>query len=507
MSFIRPLCFAVLFFLSSVVAQTPAKPPSQTPSKATASVKQDTHLSPAEADELFRSMDDIMKFASDDTGLPIKSPIKRELGSRDQVVQYIQQKMEEDPDTKRFERTEIVLKKFGMLPLDFQLKPFLLKLLREQVAGFYDSKTKTMHLLDWLPAEVQRPVMAHELTHALQDQTVDLEKWTSERTEAAEKAADPVNAEIENDEDSTARSAVVEGQGTAVMIDYILMPMGKSLETSPELGEVMKNAMDSPEGEGMEVLASAPVLLRETLTFPYRDGLGFVQALLKTGSKKKAFMGALLDPPHDTHQILHPQDYLDHKPTPVMHMPDLNAALGNNYAKYDVGSMGELDLAILFKQFNDESSAKQLAPQWHGGMYFAAMKRKDKNGKRADEPASPSGIAILYVSDWKSPEVAREFAAAYGKTVAKRYVGYVRKDCAGLSDCSTWNISGGDPVIVQTMGNRVFVSESFDQKTADALRKLFAGPASAGKSTDIHAGNLSVRVAAPYFAATRQVIH
>src|ERR1041385_5996807 len=212
MSSIRFICL-VLFLAVPLLAQTPSKPaPSDKPANAT---RPDNHLSPAEAEELFKSLDDLMQFASQDSGLPIKSKIKRELGDRDQVVKYIQEKMEEDEDTKRFERTELVLKKFGMLPLDFQLKLFLLKLLREQVAGFYDSKTKTMHLLDWLPADAQRPVMAHELTHALQDQTVDLEKWTSVLSDRDKKAADPINNQIENDEASTARSAVTEGQGTA----------------------------------------------------------------------------------------------------------------------------------------------------------------------------------------------------------------------------------------------------------------------------------------------------
>ncbi len=517
MSFLRRLALSLSLLCISSFGQTAAKPaPDNSQSsqksalqapKTAETPKPDTHLSPAEAEELFRSMDDIMKFCSQDTGLPIKSPIKRELGNRDQVVQYIQQKMEDDPDTKRFERTEIVLKKFGMLPLDFQLKPFLVKLLREQVAGFYDAKTKTMHLLDWLPAEVQRPVMAHELTHALQDQTVDLDKWTGEKTDAADKAADPINAEIEDDEDSTARSAVVEGQGTAVMIDYILLPLGKSLETSPELGEVMKKSMDSPEGEGMQVLASAPILLKETLTFPYRDGLGFVQALLKAGGKKKAYAGALMDPPHDTHQILHPQDYLDHKPTPVMHMPDLSSALKDNYAKYDVGSIGEFDLNVLFKQFGDDRAAKQLAPEWNGGMYYAAMKQR-KNGKAANDTVSPADVAILYVSDWKSGADAETFAAAYGRTVAKRYVGYTRQSCKGFSDCSSWSAPGENPVIVQVTGDEVFVSESFDQKTADALRNLiYENLEKAGRLEVIRGGNLSMRAVAPYFAVQRIAIH
>src|SRR5437016_10461069 len=136
MSFIRLLCFAILICSSLLFAQSsaaPSKPPQAPEKPAATAPKEETHLSAAEAEELFKSLDDIMQFASQDSGLPIRSPIKRELGDRDQVVKYIQQKMEEDQDTKRFERTELVLKKFGMLPLDFQLKPFLLKLLREQV--------------------------------------------------------------------------------------------------------------------------------------------------------------------------------------------------------------------------------------------------------------------------------------------------------------------------------------------------------------------------------------
>ena len=75
-----------------------------------------------------------------------------------------------DEDTQRLRRSELVLKKFGLLPRDFNLETFLVALLREEVAGYYDPKTKTVNLLDWVPIEEQEPVMAHELTHALQDQ-------------------------------------------------------------------------------------------------------------------------------------------------------------------------------------------------------------------------------------------------------------------------------------------------------------------------------------------------
>ncbi len=127
-----------------------------------------------QAKELFRSVDEILGFVSSDTKLPIEHSVKRKLISRDEVNKFLKTKFDEDEGAKRLERAELVLKKFGLLDRDFDLRPFLISLLTEQIAGFYDNKTKTVNLLDWIEPEEQKPVLAHELTHALQDQTVDL---------------------------------------------------------------------------------------------------------------------------------------------------------------------------------------------------------------------------------------------------------------------------------------------------------------------------------------------
>ncbi len=122
-------------------------------------------------------MNQILSFASDDTKLPIQHEVKRRLITREQVEKYILDKFKEDKDAKRMQSEEIVLKKFGLLDRDFQLQPFLVSLLKEQIAGYYDNKTKTVNLLDWVSPDEQKPVIAHELTHALQDQHTDLDKW------------------------------------------------------------------------------------------------------------------------------------------------------------------------------------------------------------------------------------------------------------------------------------------------------------------------------------------
>ena len=159
--------FSCLLLTLAAAAQTGS--PRPTPSPSADAQK----ISPQQAEELFRSVDDILHFSSQDTGLPIKHEVKRKLVNRDQVESFVMKHTTEDEDAKRLRRSELVLKKFGLLPRDFDLSKFLVALLKEQVAGFYDPKTKTVNLLDWVTPEQQKPVLAHELTHALQDQSFE----------------------------------------------------------------------------------------------------------------------------------------------------------------------------------------------------------------------------------------------------------------------------------------------------------------------------------------------
>ena len=150
-------------------------------------VVQDKLLSGAQEKDLIASEDKILHFVSKDTELPILAAVKVRFVSRDSVAKDLRKKFDEDKGAKRMERSELVLKKFGLLDQSFQLKPFLLSLLTEQIAGFYDNKTKMMNLLNWVPIDEQSPVMAHELTHALQDQKIGLTKWNDNEIEGTSK--------------------------------------------------------------------------------------------------------------------------------------------------------------------------------------------------------------------------------------------------------------------------------------------------------------------------------
>ena len=210
--------------------------------------------------------------------------MKRKLTSRDEVVSYLTKHMN-DEDTKRLRRSELVLKKFGLLPRDFDLEKFLVALLREEVAGYYDPKTKTVNLLDWVPMEEQEPVMAHELTHALQDQSVGLEKWMKKgEKDLGEIKKDPTPADIENDEMDNAREAVVEGQAQAMMFQYALAPAGRSIVDSPDLVDAMEEETLTGTS-GTKVFNDAPIFLKESLTFPYSYGMEFVIKLMQKGGQ------------------------------------------------------------------------------------------------------------------------------------------------------------------------------------------------------------------------------
>src|SRR5271166_655741 len=426
---------------------SPAQTKGDLPTAKPAEVE--TKISPKEAEQLFQDVDQILRFASDDTGLPIKKEVKRRLTSRDEVVAYLEKSMAEDKDAQRLRRSELVLKKFGLLPRDFDLQTFLVGLLREQVAGYYDPRTATVNLLDWIDIEQQRPVLAHELTHALQDQSFGLERWLKAGVTDLDDKKQITAGDIEGDEISEARQAVVEGQAMVVLVDYMLAPTGQSILTSPQIADALKEGMlvgtpDSPE------FKNAPVFLQQELTFPYRYGLDFETELFRTGGKEKAFTATLANPPRTTRQIMEPKTYLSGESLEPMRLPDLERDF-KNYERFDVGAMGEFDVAILVEQYAGAEASRNLYPHWRGGYYYAARPKAD----------SSAPLAVLYVSRWSSPEKASAFAAIYAQSLAKRYkhvheVTLDDKDPSddlqkleSLSGIHTWLTEEG-PVVIET---------------------------------------------------------
>ncbi len=115
---------------------------------------------------------------------------------------------------------------------------------------------------------------------------------------------------------------MVEGQAMVVLMDYSLAPQGKTTLNAPQIVDALKEGMlvgsaDSP------AFRDAPIFLKEELTFPYRYGLDFTIALLKSGGKELAYAGAFKDPPKTTREIMEPQTYLTHEQLAPMRMIDM----------------------------------------------------------------------------------------------------------------------------------------------------------------------------------------
>ena len=438
--------------------------------------QKETRITPQQKEELFRSLNQILSFASDDTQLPIKHEVKKRLITRDEVEKYVLDKFKDDKDAKRMQQEEIVLKKFGLLDRDFQLQPFLVSLLKEQIAGYYDNKTKTVNLLDWVKPEEQKPVMAHELTHALQDQHTDLDKWEPEDPNTTSKNVTEDNQRLAIDERDTARDAVLEGQAMAVYLDYTLKPNGKSLLTLPD---VMRTPTDDTDTSGSSpIMDRAPLLLQQSLLFPYKDGLGFEQRLLKDKGAQYAFAGVLDRPPSTSYEIMNPTAYERRTPVPLLQMPDVHPLLDAEYQPYDIGVMGELDVRILTELFGGPEVAAILTPQWRGGLYYAVQSRKATPAQQA----STSSVALLYLSAWRTDGAASEFAKVYARELNKKYSGVQRDSTAETTtDEQVYNSSEG-PVLIVRQGRQVFISESFDMTTARKLQFLFFGAQKDGET-------------------------
>jgi hypothetical protein len=455
----------------SVAGTQKASSPASTAADSTASDKNKDkdeappphRLTPEESKDLLASVDEVLRFASQDTLLPVKHGVKKAIVSREHVEKYLNEKFETDVDRIRFERSELVLKKFGLLPRDFDLHTFLIKLLTEQIQGFYDEKSKTMNLLDSVDIDMQKPVMAHELTHALQDQSYSLDKMSKHEEEIEKRGLEDLDALIRNDEASTCRTSVLEGQAMIVLLDYMLAPVGKSVQDSPKLVDIMQQASMDKSSDS-PVFDSAPLLLQEELIFPYRQGMTFIKELLLSGGKKLAYTGVLDHLPETTREIMEPKEYLAGRRVQPLFLPNLSF-LKKDYEGYDAGAVGELDVDILLKVYSNAETAARLSRDWRGGAYYAAGRK----GAKPADPNSSAHIGLYYISKWSGEPAAREFAKLYAAALPKRYQGidHVPAD-PGRPGLERYHTADGD-IFIQQTGDAVVAVESFDAESAGKL--------------------------------------
>jgi hypothetical protein len=481
----KSLCFTVLLMMSTAFAQdsSPAQEDSLADIARTlrAKKKAEVVVNEEDAKQLFKDVESIVTFASEHSGLPKRTPVKYQLVGRDTVNRYFDEQLAQKEQAMKLKKSELVLKKFGLLPADFEVQGFAQHTGADGLAGFYDSRAKTMYLLNWIPLDKQRPVMAHELTHALQDQNYDLQAWKSGRAGGKDRPGRP-------DETLDARTAATEGQAMLIYLDYMLQPTGTSLAQAGDRIDAFKNQLMSVYDSPVE-FKNAPLVFKEMSTFPYFDGFAFELEVLKRAGTEAAFAGVFAKPPRDTHDIMHPEDYLaDVRPTSVQ-PGEIRSKIGDGYSVYDTGLVGELDVRTMSKQFGRENDAYSVAAFWDGGAYVAV--KKSKSAKKTDSELAASDLAIMYVSRWKTNAAARRFAEIYRDALLKRTTvlepGTERtSECTGVLCTQLWAArfeTNDGPVVMELFpDNMLVIAQGFEYTLVDrvkvALRK--ASPKSQG---------------------------
>jgi IrrE N-terminal-like domain len=333
----------------------------------------------------------ILRQLSEITGMKVRHAVPCAFITKADVNKFLQDRVQEvaKPDDIRGE--ELTLKKFNFVPADFDLAKNTVDLLTEQAAAFYDYNKKKLFITESNSAESQEPVLAHELGHALADQNYNLAKF--------------VRQGRKNDDGSTARLAVMEGQATWLMSEFLARQSGQSLKTSPDLVTMMAKLSDSSGGQ-YPVFENEPLYLRTTLIFPYTKGMLFQNSVTQRDGKE-SFGEVFKNPPVSTQQILHPEKYFSGvKPTDPK-LPEVK--LDHSYKGLVDGVLGELEHRILIEQAIGAARADEIAPHWRGAKFELV---EDKAAGR---------VVLLYVSEWDTEEAARQYFEAYRVAMQRKW--------------------------------------------------------------------------------------
>jgi hypothetical protein len=345
---------------------------------------------------LFSQVDQMVTTLSEITGWPIRHKVPSEILSKDSFKHYLEEQTKGNSRQKEIHAEELALKMFGLIPQEFDLGREEVDLLGEQAAAFYDYKRKRLFILDSTRnGDDQREALVHELAHALADQQHPLGKY--------------LNHGSPDDDESTAREAVMEGQATWLTWAYEAKLAGGKAEVPARLIDRLTQSDDA--NPDFPVFTSAPLYLRESLIFPYNAGARFQDAVYRKLGKQ-AFEAVFQRPPRSTQQIMHPDAYLaDEKPA-ATDPPALEAAIGKDGRQFRPiieGVVGEFDVAMLLRQYVGDPAGAAAAAHWHGGAFRLYEHKPEK---------SP---LLFYVSEWDTPVAARAFFGLYQRVLKGKW--------------------------------------------------------------------------------------
>jgi len=363
-------------------------------------------------------------------GLRSKRAIRFELADVARVRAYVHAAMEAQYAPGELAREGLAMQALGFLPPGVDYGALILELLQEQVGGYYDPKTEVFYLAAWMPVATQEPVIAHELTHALQDQHFDLDAF-QERLRGRSDAM-------------LARAAVAEGDATLVMLLDSSRALGLELDPAAlgldgPLAELMMQASAAQH----PALARAPRALREALMFPYLRGLTFVSAVRARGGFR-AVDALFKRLPESSEQILHPEKYLDRPDPPTaVTLRALEGLAPEGWEAIFEDELGEaMTIQLLLGWGVDGDAARAAAAGWDGDRFVAYRQ------------GGALGWVGLWV--WDEERDAVEFAAALAGALPARWPGAALAPLDG-STRMEWRLADGRASAVVRQASRVLV--------------------------------------------------
>ena len=426
--------------LSPTRPDSPTQPVTSEPSPTPAGRATATPLSPnATVDPAIQAqMEEIQDQVVELRGLAPDRPVSRDLITPGELRQRLVNDILKEYDESEAAADARLLALLGLLPADFALRDLYLELYSEQVAGFFDSETQEMVVVQEATfGGVERATYAHEYDHVLQDQHYQLRDGLGLDEQACEQ----------DSERCTAIQALVEGDATLLQLQWL-----RIYATEQDRQEI---AAASDPSRSL-VFATAPEFLKDGLLFPYTYGLIFVQTLYREGGWA-AVDAAFADPPRSTEQILHPERYPTDLPV-ALETPDLLPSLGAGWEELDRGVLGEWTLRWMLREVLPIGEANNAAEGWGGDVVLAFHHAVDDRD------------ALIVIMSWDSIREAQDFAAAFLAYGTARFGDPTVTDVG-----ATWEGGPGYSVFERVSDQTLWILAP-DAATAQAMRSVVPFP-------------------------------
>ena len=452
---------------------------------------------PAETDTqlLERITGEMAKKVEEIRGLKFKKDVERVWKSRDEAKAEMLASIDDELPPEKLAALSREMAFFGLCKEGTDIKEMFSDFISAGAGGYYIPKTKVFSLVRGFNEDASRPIVFHELIHAVEDQYFDY------------NARQEKYGDADMSDHSAAIQAMVEGSARYWEDQFV----------DGEAGLRMKYFQGQAQAEGMgesakKVMDLPPALIIGMVFYPYGNGSAFhhhVVPGLKAATPKEAFDRIFANPPSAPEQILPPQKYLDGDLPREVKLPDLLPVLGEGWTRLGGDTQGEFGIGLVVNaslhpynmmsqamlvmkmptgpfasqeelvkfqmtpvvEFKGETSTA--AGGWDGDRYFLAG-----NGDRA---------CLGWVSVWDAPSDAAEFAATYGKVIGKKYArvtettgedGKVKKSrtapesaemTSGSWTGSRWAGTRDGDSAVLVSGDRVIVVERAPEEKLAAL--------------------------------------